>query len=94
MSFPKFTKMSFIKPQDHKLYYFRTYDKQEIDLIVDRKTHQDFIEIKKSSTFKTSMIKTLKDFTKPDNHLFLIYQGEKDHYKDVTILPYGDYLSP
>lgn len=69
------------------LYYLRTYEKAEIDLIVDRRTHCELIEIKKSATFKPKMIETLKSFRQPEDKAYLLYQGEEDHYQGISILP-------
>lgn len=77
---------------DARLYYFRTYDKTEIDLIIDRKTHHDLIEIKKSSTFKSSMLQPIKSYRSKKDKCFLLYQGKSDHYQDTSILPYQEYL--
>ena len=80
------------KGSNAQLYYFRTQDRSEIDLIVDLKTHKELIEIKKSATFKTNMCQTLLNYREEGDKTYLLYQGEKDHYKDVSILPIGDYL--
>ena len=77
---------------DTKLYYIRTYDKNEIDLIIDKKTHKELIEIKKTSTFKPSMIQTLKNKASKTDHCYLLYQGEKDHYSNVSIMSFKDFL--
>ncbi len=76
-----------------ELYYFRTQDKTEIDLIVDRKSHQELIEIKKSSTFKPSMIRTLRALKKDQDKLYLLYQGPQESYQNVEILPFNMYLN-
>lgn len=73
-------------------YYFRTQDKVEIDLIVDRKTSKDFIEIKKSATFNPKMIQGLKKYAKQENRPILLYTGEKFKHRDVEIMPYWEYL--
>ena len=77
---------------DNKLYYIRTYDKNEIDLILDKKTCKELIEIKKNSTFKLSMIKTLKNTRSKNDICYLLYQGEKETYDDISIMPFNEYL--
>ncbi|MBN2479794.1 MAG: ATP-binding protein [Parachlamydiales bacterium] len=77
---------------DAKLYYMRTYDKNEIDLIIDKKTHRDLIEIKKTSTFKSSMVQTLKNESSKNDACYLLYQGEKERYDNISILPFNDFL--
>ncbi|MCC2666265.1 MAG: uncharacterized protein K0S63_181 [Gammaproteobacteria bacterium] len=74
------------------VYYFRTQDKVEIDLIVDRKTSKDFIEIKKSATFHPKMVHSLKTYTAPGCHSILLYLGEKHVHRGVKVMPYSDYL--
>lgn len=74
-----------IKHNDNRaqLYYFRTHLKQEVDLIIDYKTHQDWLEIKKSGTFSLKMIKHINklfvDAGNKDNKLrgYLVYRGDE-----------------
>lgn len=77
---------------DFEMYYLRTYGKKEIDLIIDKKTHNELIEIKKSSTFKPSMVKTLKELKKKEDLCFLLYQGEENHYDDINIMHFSQFL--
>lgn len=74
------------------IYYFRTQDKVEIDLIVDRKSSKDFIEIKKTATFHPHMIHSLKKYAEPESRRILLYTGEKYHHSGVNIMPYWEYL--
>ncbi|MCH9633621.1 MAG: hypothetical protein S4CHLAM7_03520 [Chlamydiae bacterium] len=78
---------------DAQLYYFRTQDQAEIDLIVDRKNKQEWIEIKKSSSIKPSMLRHLKMYAKEEDSSYLIYQGKEDLHKGIKILPLEKYLS-
>ena len=78
---------------DASLYYLRTYDKSEVDLIIDRKAYREWIEIKKSSTFKSNMIQTLKAFRKEGDQAYLLYQGEEERFDGVHILSLGRYLA-
>lgn len=75
-----------------ELFYFRTQDKVEIDLIVDRKATQDFIEIKKSATFNPRMIQPLIKYGEKATRRILLYIGEKFFYRNVDILSLKDYL--
>jgi predicted AAA+ superfamily ATPase len=75
------------------LYFLKTQDGAEIDLIVDYKSSKEFIEIKKSATFRPSMIKTLKRFSDEKIKSILLYQGESNFYDDVNVMPYQDYLA-
>jgi hypothetical protein len=60
-----------------EFYHYRTNHGVEIDRIIDRGTQRDFIEIKKSSTFRPRMIKVLDEFaTQATDGATLIYEGE------------------
>ena len=76
-----------------ELYYFRTADHVEIDLIVDRKSSKDYIEIKKSATFHPRMAQGLKKYAEPGCRSIVLYQGEKYTYQEVTAMPYSEYLA-
>ena len=77
-----------------ELFYLRTQDKAEIDLIVDFKTHQHFIEIKKTATAKTKMLTALKKYKTEHSQAFLLYQGDTKPNKtnELQIMNYSDYL--
>lgn len=77
----------------HELYYFRTQDKAEIDLIIDRKATRTFIEIKKSATFNPKMIRALTDHAPENSECLVLYNGEKYEHRGVKILPLDEYLS-
>lgn len=77
---------------DAQLYFLRTYDQKEIDLIVGRKSSNDLIEIKKNATLKPAMIKTLVELKKKEDRAFLLYQGESNHIHDVEIMHFQKYL--
>lgn len=83
---------------DAELFFLRTQDKSEIDLIIDHKTHQEFIEIKKSSTFNIKMAKTLKQYqnhlkSNQKNSYYIIYQGKSLDHGNIKAINYGEYLS-
>ncbi len=75
-----------------EVFYFRTQDKVEIDLIVDRKSSRDYIEIKKTATFHPKLVQAIKKYADPRENCFLLYTGEVFQYGDVKIMPYWDYL--
>lgn len=76
-----------------ELYYLRTSDKAEIDLIVDFKNHRHLVEIKKSSTFKQNYVSTIKEFLSKDDSGFLLYNGDEYPYgSNIEIINYKDYL--
>lgn len=78
-----------------ELYYFRTQDRAEIDLIVDKKSTKDFIEIKKHATFQPRLITTLSQYAEKEKNArcLLLYTGEEYMHRNVKALPYWDYLS-
>jgi len=75
------------------LYYLRTQDKAEIDLIIDRKTSKTFIEIKKSATFHPNMIRTLSNYAMPDNECLVLYRGERYEHRGIKVFPFEEYLA-
>lgn len=75
------------------IYYYRTADDLEIDLIVDKKQYRELYEIKLNSTFRGKMTRHLNKFKKDDDKLFLIYTGESMQYDDIAILNYQDFLN-
>lgn len=78
---------------DEKLFYYRTSNGVEMDLIIDYKTHCDFIEIKKNFTFKGKMLQNLKKFSDDKNRGLLLYQGENmDYSTTIRIKNYKTYL--
>jgi predicted AAA+ superfamily ATPase len=75
------------------MYYLRTQDKAEIDLIIDRKSSKTFIEIKKSATFNPKMIYALTHYAPPDNERLVLYNGTQYEHRGVKALAFGEYLS-
>lgn len=76
-----------------KLYHFRTSNKEEIDLIVDMKTHQELIEIKYTKSFKSQMVSMVKKYLQHEDLGYLLYRGEEFPYKsNVKVINYSDYL--
>jgi len=75
-----------------QLYYYRTSNGLEVDLIIDRKQYKELIEIKYNSTFKVKMIQALKKLRQENDRCALIYNGKNDHFDDVVISNYGDWL--
>ncbi len=75
------------------IYYLRTNHGVEVNLIIDRKTHKDWIEIKNSNTFKPKMLEAMTQFMEKNDKGYLIYKGKPFPYPEpIKILPYDDYL--
>lgn len=78
---------------NHDMYYLRTEHGVEIDLILDKGRTKDLIEIKHSSTFKSSMFKSIDIFKEPTDHAKIIYTGKSfSHSPNMEVLNYHDYL--
>lgn len=77
-----------------KLYYLRTSDGIEVDLVIDRNTHREWIEIKSGSTFKRRMLKPIETFIQDHDEGYLLYNGDAlpSPQQQITVLPYTDYL--
>jgi predicted AAA+ superfamily ATPase len=76
-----------------QLYYYRTNHGVEVDLLIERKTKRELIEIKKSATFKVEMLKPMESLIESKDQGFLLFQGEPLKYSsNIQILPYQNYL--
>ena len=63
------------------------------DLIIDRKGHIDYVEIKKTSTLKQTMLATLKQFKPEQTRGVLIYKGKTEHFPaGISAINYEEYL--
>lgn len=76
-----------------ELFYLRTQDKAEVDLILDKKTHAEFIEIKKTKTYMPRMSLSLNKFATKKDKRIVLYCGESMRVSDVEVMHYGDYLT-
>lgn len=76
-----------------ELFFLRTSNQVEIDLIIDRKQFKELIEIKKNSSFKSAMVKTLRQFTEEKDQAYLLYTGDFFQYaNNITAMNYQRYL--
>lgn len=77
-----------------RFYFLRTSHGDEIDLIIDRRHTQEFIEIKNSHTFRPHMVKTLEKTLVDQQKGLLIYRGREIPYSEpVSIVNYADFLT-
>lgn len=75
------------------LYFFRSSSGTEVDLIIDRRTRTDMIEIKTSETFRPNMIKPMEALLQPKDRGFLLFRGKKTPYlNDLNIINYQSYF--
>ncbi|PIQ43024.1 MAG: AAA family ATPase [Gammaproteobacteria bacterium CG11_big_fil_rev_8_21_14_0_20_46_22] len=63
-----------------ELYYIRTQDKSEVDLIVDYRDRRVLAEIKKSSTFSPRMATGLKKIQREEDQACVVYTGTNDRF--------------
>lgn len=76
-----------------ELYYYRSSDGLEVDLIVDRKQSKEWIEIKNSNSFSVRMAKPIETLIQEKDKGFILYQGDKFPYKEpISVINYKDYL--
>jgi len=76
-----------------ELYFYRTSNGDEIDLIIDRKQTREIIEIKAGETFTTRMTKEIENFSDQNTQGYLLYRGKTRKYlPKVSVLNYQDYL--
>ena len=79
--------------QTSELYYLRTSNGVGVDLIIDRKNHKEFIEIKNSATFHPKMTDPMSAFLVKGDKGYLLYKGENFPYYDpITVLNYQEFL--
>ena len=78
---------------DAELFYYRASNGEEVDLIVEYNNCKDLIEIKHSSTSKTSMFETIKKIIEPKDNGYLLYNGKEFAYaKNIKSINYKTYL--
>ena len=76
-----------------ELFFLRTSNKEEVDLIIDRRSYREWIEIKATETFRPKMLQNLKKFKSSLDKAFLVYQGENLAFgDDIQVLPFEEYI--
>ncbi len=76
-----------------ELFYYRTSNGVEVDLIIDQKDSRDFIEIKATQTFHVGHIRSLELLKKKKERGILLYQGKTLPYSDnISIVFFQEYL--
>lgn len=71
-----------------ELFYLRTSNGDEVDLIIDRKHTKELIEIKNSYSFHPRMLKAVEQFLEKGDQAKLIYRGEPFPYGEISICHY------
>lgn len=76
-----------------ELFYYRSSNGEEIDLIIDRRSHQELIEIKSGETFTPRMTREIEKFKQEHAAGYLLYRGKTMPYlPDVRVMNYQEYL--
>lgn len=79
--------------KDSELFYLRTSNGTEVDLLIDRKTDVTFIEIKSGETYRREMTRAMESFKKADEQGYLLYRGETvQSLPDLRVMNYREYL--
>ncbi|MCX6233350.1 MAG: ATP-binding protein [Bacteroidetes bacterium] len=77
-----------------QMFFYRTSHGEEIDLIIDRISGKQVIEIKKTATFRTQMVRNIEKILGPEDMGFLIYEGNNFPYNsNIQIMQYAQYLT-
>ena len=80
--------------QQSALYYIRTSNGLEVDLIIDKGISKDLIEIKKSETFRVRMIKPIQKIMEENDMGYLLFDGEATPFDDkIQIMNFSEFLS-
>lgn len=77
-----------------ELFYYRTSNGVEVDLIIDRKTEQEYIEVKSSETYRSEMTQGIERTKPKKDKGYVLYRGKKEHpSRGCQILNYTEYLA-
>ena len=78
---------------DSELFYLRTSNGVEIDLILDHKTEREYFEIKASESFRSEMTRPMETIKKESEKGYLLYRGRGERSSpDLQVINYGKYL--
>jgi predicted AAA+ superfamily ATPase len=76
-----------------RLFFYRTSHGEEIDLIVDHFSGKQFVEIKKTATFRTPMVRLVETMLGSDDKGFLLYEGDNLPYRsNIQVMNFANYL--
>lgn len=76
-----------------ELFFYRSSNGEEIDLIIDRKNSLELIEIKAGETFTPRMTKEIEKFNDQNTTGYLLYRGKtKTYLPNIHVLNYQEYL--
>lgn len=81
---------------DYNLYYWRTYDKTEVDVVLYGQKGFFAFEIKRKAHLDAKDFKGLQAFRKdyPEAKRYMIYGGNKSYFEnDIHVIPFHQSLS-
>ncbi len=78
--------------KNSELYFLKTSHGQEIDLIIDHKTHLELIEIKLSATATPKMSKIIQEYGTLKDKKYVIYRGDNFKIAGTEFINYHQYL--
>jgi predicted AAA+ superfamily ATPase len=78
---------------DAEIFFFRESNGNEIDLIIDRKSYREHIEIKSGYTFRPEMIRLLGQFVAEANKSLVVYRGKEITLgNDISVVNFKSFL--
>lgn len=76
-----------------ELFYYRTNHGVEIDVIIDRRSSLEYVEVKSARTFRADMARSLQQFLQKGENGFVLYQGKEIPFtKEISVMNYSQYL--
>ncbi len=96
--FENFVVSEVYKREQHRglnseLYYYRTSQGSEVDLIIHRGNHKELLEIKHAQTFRSKMTEHMSSIMEEGDRALCIYRGETlPPRNNIAIENYAEYL--
>ena len=76
-----------------ELFYYRTNHGVEIDLLIDRRSSVEYVEVKSANKFQPDMIRGISTLLKGKEKASVLYQGKSFSYSpNIEVKHFGDYL--
>lgn len=76
-----------------ELSFVRTSIGTEVDLVIDRGTVREYVEIKNTATFRPEFLKSLRLLKGDSDKGSLLYRGKnRDYDRDLQVVNFSDYL--
>jgi predicted AAA+ superfamily ATPase len=78
---------------DSELFYLRTSNGAEVDLLIDRKNEVEFVEIKSGETYRSEMTRAIVTFKKASEQGYLLYRGKTlPSLPDLQVMDFREFL--